>query len=111
MKLKYLFSAVLASVLMVGCNDEDLGTFDNIKIEESYLSLPSDGGSVELTINSTDAWEFVQYNDKWPNIIERNKDKSIKSETPSWLTADKCLDLLGRLKLSLPQLLLTEVVR
>lgn len=98
MKLKYLFSAVLASVLMVGCNDEDLGTFDNIKIEESYLSLPSDGGSVELTINSTDAWEFVQYNDKWPNIIERNKDKSIKSETPSWLTADKMSGSAGETK-------------
>jgi len=98
MKFKYLFSAVLASVLMVGCNDEELGTFDNIKIEESYLSLPSDGGSVELTINSTDAWEFVQYNDKWPNIIERNKDKSIKSQTPSWLTADKMSGAAGETK-------------
>ena len=37
MKLKYLFSAIFASVLFVSCIDEELGMLDNISLADSYL--------------------------------------------------------------------------
>ena len=54
MKLKYLFSAIFASVLFVGCNDEELGRLDNISLADSYLSIPNAGGTAVLTIDATD---------------------------------------------------------
>lgn len=69
MKLRYLFSAILASALLVGCNEEELGTLGNITLDESYLSIPNAGGSTVLTVSATDAWEFVT-NDTWPEVIK-----------------------------------------
>lgn len=99
MKLRYLFSAILASALLVGCNDEELGTLDDIKLDESYLSIPNAGGSTVLTVSATDAWEFVT-NDTWPEVIKREKDGSIKSKTPSWLAADKMSGSAGETKVT-----------
>lgn len=99
MKLRYLFSAILASALFVGCNDEELGTLDDIKLDESYLSIPNAGGSTVLTVSATDAWEFVT-NDTWPDVIKRNNDGSIKSQTPSWLAADKMSGAAGETKVT-----------
>ena len=99
MKLRYLFSAILASALLVGCNDEELGTLDDIKLDESYLSIPNAGGSTVLTVSATDAWEFVT-NDTWPDVIKRDKDGSIKSQTPSWLAADKMSGAAGETKVT-----------
>lgn len=99
MKLRYLFSAILASALLVGCNEEELGTLGNIKLDESYLSIPNAGGSTVLTVSATDAWEFVT-NDTWPEVIKRNNDGSIKSQTPSWLAADKMSGAAGETKVT-----------
>lgn len=99
MKLRYLFSAILASALFVGCNDEELGTLSNIQLDESYLSIPNAGGSTVLTVSATDAWEFVT-NDTWPEVIKRNSDGSIKSQTPSWLAADKMSGVAGETKVT-----------
>lgn len=99
MKLRYLFSAILASALLVGCNEEELGTLGNITLNESYLSIPNAGGSTVLTVSATDAWEFVT-NDTWPEVIKRNSDGSIKSQTPSWLAADKMSGAAGETKVT-----------
>ena len=99
MKLRYLFSAILASALLVGCNEEELGTLGNITLDESYLSIPNAGGSTVLTVSATDAWEFVT-NDTWPDVIKREKDGSIKSQTPSWLAADKMSGAAGETKVT-----------
>lgn len=99
MKLRYLFSAILASALLVGCNEEELGTLGNITLDESYLSIPNAGGSTVLTVSATDAWEFVT-NDTWPEVIKRNSDGSIKSQTPSWLAADKMSGAAGETKVT-----------
>lgn len=99
MKLRYLFSAILASALLVGCNDEELGTLENITIPESYLSIPNAGGTTVLTVESNEVWEFVT-DDNWPDVIKRNKDNSIKSQTPSWLSADKMSGTEGETKVT-----------
>ena len=93
MKLRYLFSMILASVLLFsGCAQEEYATsFDNIKLDKTFLVLPVDGGTVELKINATESWAFdtTYTKDVWPNVIARNKDKSVESCEPSWLSVDK----------------------
>lgn len=93
MKLRYLFSMILASVLLFsGCAQEEYATsFDNIKLDKTFLVLPVDGGTVELKINATESWAFdtTYTKDVWPNVIARNNDKSVKSCKPSWLSVDK----------------------
>lgn len=96
MKLRYLFSMILAAFFFVGCVDE-MGTdsFDNIKLDKTMLTIPVEGGSVELKINATEAWAFdtLYTEDVWPNVIKRSKDKETGVETvtsvdPSWLAVN-----------------------
>lgn len=91
MKLRYLFSIVLSSlILFAGCVKEATvaDSFGNIKLSSTYLSISENGGNVSVKINSTEAWAFVE-TDNWPNVIERDDDGNIKKSTPSWLKADK----------------------
>ena len=60
MKLKYLFSTILASALMlVGCVQESVDSFDNIKLSQTYLSIPEEGGTATTTVTATGDWAFV----------------------------------------------------
>lgn len=89
MKLRYIFSSILASVLLfAGCVNENTDSLPNIKLSQTYLSISSEGGQAKVTVNATEAWEFV-VNDTWPSVIKRDKDGNITSETPSWLAVDK----------------------
>lgn len=88
MKLKYLFSTILASALMlVGCVQESVDSFDNIKLSQTYLSIPEEGGSVELTVNSTESWSFVATKE-WPTYTEKDANgKEVVKD--AWLSVDK----------------------
>ena len=90
MKLKYLLTALLASSFaFIGCEDEKVGYLDNIKLSESYMSMPVNGGKITLDIDANVDWEFVT-NDNWPDVIVRdNKTGEIKSQTPSWRNVRK----------------------
>lgn len=109
MKIRNIFSLALAAsaVLFASCTKETAtDSFDNIKLDKTYLSIPADGGSIKLTINATDSWVFVKdatwpevltfakgedgktykaTTDKWGNIT--NPEEQIASRTASWLTA------------------------
>lgn len=99
MKLRYLFSTILASaLLLVGCVEESFDSFDNIKLDKTYLTIPATGGEVTLSFKATTDWEFAK-SDEWPNVITYEKDdktgkdkvdedgnKVIKESVPSWLT-------------------------
>lgn len=88
MKLRYLFSIVLSTVLLfAGCVKEGpTGSYDNIKLSQTYLSIPEEGGSVEVTLTATEAWNFV-VTKSWPEVIETDKDGNETKRTPSWLSA------------------------
>ena len=97
MKLRYLFSIILASALLfVGCaKEEPTDSFSNIKLDKTMLVLPENGGTVELTINSTEAWAFdtLYTEDVWPTLITRKKNDAgeyyVSNYETSWLTVDK----------------------
>lgn len=113
MKLKYLLSTLIASAFVfAGCEDESKLNygFDNVKLSDTFLSIPEEGGSVTLTVNAKEDWYLVQ-NENWPNKVVFNKDaagKTIKAKhdvfgnlvndaadidaektAPAWLAADK----------------------
>lgn len=69
--------------------DEPAGSFDNIKLSQTYLSIPTTGGSATVTVTATEEWAFVE-DDTWPNVITRDKDtKEITKSEPAWLAVDK----------------------
>lgn len=97
MKLRYLFSMIIASVLLfAGCvKEEPTGSFDNIKLDKTYLVLPENGGTVELKVTATEAWAFdtLYTEDAWPNVITRKKNDAgeyyVSKVAASWLSVDK----------------------
>ena len=69
MKLRYLFSMILSSALLLwGCEEVATDSFDNIKLSQTYLSVPEAGGSAEITVTATEAWAFV-VDDSWPSWL------------------------------------------
>ena len=88
---------ILASALLfVGCaKEEPTDSFSNIKLDKTMLVLPENGGTVQLTINSTEAWAFdtLYTEDVWPTVITRKKNDAgeyyVSKYETSWLTVDK----------------------
>lgn len=94
MKLRYLFSIILASALMlVGCTPESIDSFESIKLSQTYLSVPEAGGTVKLTINSQVDWEFAT-TDKWPTYKEKDSNGK-EVEKNAWLSVDKMKGFAG----------------
>jgi len=99
MKLRYIFAAICSfALLAVGCNKEEMTSLSNIEVSKTYVSIPSDGGSVDIEINAKEAWEFDA---KLFQFIENRKDADGKdvtdasgnkikdttyAATPKWLT-------------------------
>lgn len=80
MKLKYLFMAMITSLVFVACasDDDALGTLDDIQISETYVTIPEGGGSATVTIKSAYDWNFqsnlVKQDDG--NCYIKSKDKN-----------------------------------
>lgn len=98
MKLRYLFSMILASALLLaGCAQEEYtpSSFDSIKLDKTFLVIPEEGGSVELEINATESWAFdtLYTKDVWPNVITRKKNDAgesyVSKVEASWLSVNK----------------------
>lgn len=56
MKLKKLLFAALLPVLAVACQQAEIETLSNIKVDGTYLAIGVDGGSATLNLTTTDAW-------------------------------------------------------
>lgn len=100
MKLKYLFFALMASMLVfIGCEKEQATELDNIQLSDNWMAISTDGGTVDVTITSKEAWAFVE-DDIWPNVITRDKNKVITKTEASWLSADKHSGEAGETKVT-----------
>ena len=84
MKLKYILGVVLSAFLLMGCSDDnEVGSLGNITLDQTYLTIPEAGGSVTLTVNATESWEF----DKVFKVT--NNGETTQEPLPTWLTATK----------------------
>lgn len=60
MKLRNIFTA-LAAVLaftFVGCQEEER-FLDEVKVSQSYIAIPAEGGQVEVTVTAAADWEIT----------------------------------------------------
>ncbi len=92
MKLKYIFGLVLAALTVVSCSDDNtVDPLASIAIDQTFVSIPVEGGDATITITAQGDWAF----DK---VISAGKDadgKAIFTELPAWLTADKITGSAG----------------
>ena len=61
MKFKALFAALVAgAALVTSCEQPFEPTYlDAIKVSSSYVAIPEEGGSVEITLNATGDWNIT----------------------------------------------------
>lgn len=99
MKFRYFLTLIASVLVFAGCMQESIDSFESIKLDKTYLTIPETGGEVELTITATQDWNFVE-TEMWPRVIAYQKDsngKEIKDKdgnkvidesktVPSWLT-------------------------
>ena len=61
MKFRYLIASLLAfALLAVGCTEEEMSSLKNIKVSNSYIGLPTEGGSESITLTAETDWTFNQ---------------------------------------------------
>ena len=59
MKLKYIIPAAIAAMTMLAsCSENDTLELDNIKVSQSYITLPEKGGDVAVEITASEDWTF-----------------------------------------------------
>ncbi len=85
MKLRYLFTAVLSTVLLaVGCTEKyEITSLDEIQLSSTHICIPAEGGDVKVELTAKTSWEFAKV------INSGNKDdnnKPIYLQLPEWLT-------------------------
>lgn len=71
-----------------------MDSFENIKLSQTYLSIPVEGGSVSVTVEATEKWAFVE-TDEWPTYATTDKDGK-EVEKNAWLTVDKMSGAAGK---------------
>lgn len=60
MKLKNLFLALAAfAATAVSCVKDELAQLDEVQVSQSYIALPTEGGSCDVTITATGSWEIT----------------------------------------------------
>lgn len=84
MKLRYLFTAILSALLFVSCSEENepAGALGDIKLSQTYVSIPADGGSSEITVQANADWAFNA------------------EEIPTWLTVSNLEGTAGETKVT-----------
>ena len=59
MKFKSILTLIFSTLLLAGCSeDQVLGTFNDLNLSTTYISIPAEGGTVNVTLNAGEAWEF-----------------------------------------------------
>ena len=70
MKLRYFIPTIMTALaILVGCSDNNDPTYlDNLKVSKSFVSLPTEGGSVEINVKANQAWNITQIPD-WLTVF------------------------------------------
>lgn len=68
MKLKYIFTALVAGLALLSCQKEEPKThLDEVQVSSSYVAIDQEGGSTVITVNATAEWNFTGA-PEWLNI-------------------------------------------
>lgn len=86
MKFKSILTLIFSTLLLAGCSeDQVLGTFGDLNLSTTYISIPAEGGDVKVTLNAGEAWEF-----------SAEKDFAI----PEWITVSQTSGEAGKTELT-----------
>lgn len=86
MKFKSILTLIFSTLLLAGCSeDQVLGTFGDLNLSTTYISIPAKGGDVKVTLNAGEAWEF-----------SAEKDFAI----PEWITVSQTSGEAGQTELT-----------
>ena len=101
MKLRYILGVVLSACLFAGCSDDDemIGGFKSISLDQTYISIPEKGGDATVTITAKDSWSF----DNNFTTIVKNSDgtrDTLHHPLPTWLTANVVSGAAGETKVT-----------
>lgn len=59
MKFRSILTLIFSTLLLAGCSeDQVLGTFNDLNLSNTYISIPAEGGDVKVTLTASEAWEF-----------------------------------------------------
>ena len=59
MKLRYIIATLAAAAaLFTGCKEEGDTYFDEIRVSQSYVGIPMEGGEKEIDVKATFQWAF-----------------------------------------------------
>ena len=61
MKLKYFIPSLVAVVaaMFTGCSDDNDPTYlDGLRVSQSYVALPQNGGTQSITVSAADSWSI-----------------------------------------------------
>lgn len=97
MKIRNIFYLALASsLLFAGCvKEEATDSFENIKIDRTFVTIDAKGTPVDLTVTATEDWKFI-VTDKWPQVFTFKKGedgKTIKPKYDFWGTLTNLSDV------------------
>ena len=100
MKLRYIFGVLLSAMLFAACSDDDeLGTFGDVSVSQSYLSIPDGGGDVSFTVKAGGTWEMGKIFQKITRHDDGTRDTTYEA-VPDWLTADVVSGSAGETKVT-----------
>ena len=85
--------------MLVGCTEEKDTYFDELKVSQSYVSLPVDGGSATIKLTTTDAWELEKYIMVVSKKADGGMDTTFVSHT-DWLTVSAESGIAGETELT-----------
>lgn len=77
MKLNRLFLTLAAiAATAVSCVKDELAQLDEVQVSQSYIALPTEGGSCDVTVTATGSWEIT--------------------DIPEWLTVTPASGVAGK---------------
>ena len=90
MKLKYIFTALVAALtLAVGCTKDEIQTsLDEVQVSSSYVSIPMNGGSTTITVTAEDSWTITGA----PDWLTISPTTGSAGETKVTFSAESTLD-------------------
>ena len=109
MKLKYIIPAAIAAMTMLAsCSENDTLELDNIKVSQSYITLPEKGGDVAVEITASEDWTFDIDFDVEEKKLDDEKGvvkyyvptKQLDLEDNSWFTVSERSGSKGKTKVT-----------
>ncbi len=91
MKIRNILTFALAGALALASCTKEVATdsFENIKLDKTFLSISTEGGSATVTINATESWKL-----NCPDSLYWKK-------SSTWVTPSDTVGAAGQTKLSL----------